>query len=109
MHPTIQSQVAIHAAYQTHLLSHQVAAQIQVHNRMRASAALLALADRYVCELSDVLVFALAVTTSSRAVKISARQQQHILERRALATQVDANLARAGGTGFRRLLAETRA
>ena len=93
MHPAIHTQVAIRAAYQARALSHQVAAQLQLHNRARMSAALLALADRHVCELSEALVLAFAVTTASRSVTISARQQQHILERRAVASAPDANLA----------------
>lgn len=93
MHPALHTQVVVRAAYQAHVLSHQIAAQTQLYNRMRASAALLALADRYLCELSEVLAVALAVTTVARSIKISARQQQHILERRAVAAKVDADLA----------------
>ncbi len=93
MYPALLTQVAVRTAYQAHVLSHEIAAQTQLHNRMRASAALLALAERYLCELSEVLAISLGVTTVARAIKISARQQQHILERRGVAAKVDADLA----------------
>ncbi len=93
MHPALLTQVAIRAAYQARVASHQIAAQVQLHNRARMSAALLALADRRVCDLSDALVLLFAVTTSSRSVTISVDQQRHILERRAVASTIDADLA----------------
>ena len=73
MHPTLVTQVAVRTAHHAHVLSHQIAAQTQLHNRMRASAALLALADRYLCELSEVIAISIGVTTAARAIKISAR------------------------------------
>jgi len=64
-----------------------------VRHQRRNRAALLALADRLVCLLSDALVGQLAATTTERRLLISAGQQRHILERRQLVRHVDADLA----------------
>jgi hypothetical protein len=93
MHPAIISQVAVQQAYQARLLSHQVAAQVQLQNRTHIAAILAGLSDRELCQLSDSLVLALGAQTTARQLLISGPQQQHILARRALVSMVDANLA----------------
>ena len=64
-----------------------------LENWRRNNQFLLLLADRLVFTLSDKLVAALGAITAARAVMLSAERQRHILERRALVSQPDADLA----------------
>ena len=59
----------------------------------RQNQFLLLLADRFVFTLSDELVKRLGAITAARAVMISAERRRHILERRALVSQLDADVA----------------
>ena len=59
----------------------------------RARTLLLLLADRQVCTLADSIVLALGVETSARDLMISAERQGHILKRRQLVSNFDADLA----------------
>lgn len=62
--------------------------------RYRRNAALLArLADRVVGRLTDELLSALGIKTQARSVVISHRTQRHILERRQIVNDADADLA----------------
>ena len=61
--------------------------------RRGMSPALLALADRLVAILSTSFLSALGVTTTATNVVISATQQHHILTRRRVSSQVDADVA----------------
>lgn len=71
--------------------SHYVRA-VQLEN-WRRQQILLALADRLVFTLSDVLVAKLGTATTARTVMISAERQRHILDRRTLVSEFDADLA----------------
>src|SRR5260370_36195790 len=89
-----------HQAVQTAILHYHHGAQTahwvvlqNYENSRRNQAALLALADRGVGVLSAALIALLGVTTAERTVLISAAAQRHILERRQLVSQVDADLA----------------
>lgn len=65
---------------------------VQLEN-WRRQQFLLVLADRLVSTLSDALVSKLGVTTTARAVMISAERRRHIFEGRAVVSELDADLA----------------
>src|SRR5882762_3799778 len=71
--------VATHAAVQLTMSSHR-------------NAAVLELADRYLGDISEVVLAALELQTTTRRVLISAEQQRHAINRRAIAAKVDAEL-----------------
>ena len=81
-----------HPAHRQRLITHYIVTQ-GASRRGRDVAVLLALADRFVILLPDELVSALGLITPARQVKISAEQQRHIVARRQVVSQLDADLA----------------
>ena len=63
--------------------------------QMYRNAAVLELADRYVGELSESLAARLNLPSTVRRVLISADSQRHAIERRAVSSQIDAELVAA--------------
>lgn len=65
---------------------------VQLEN-WRRQQFLLLLADRLVFTLSDAFTSKLGAATTARSVMISAERQRHILGRRAVVSELDADLA----------------
>lgn len=82
----IASQVA-HAAH--HAMVH---AATQVTMGSARNAAVLELADRYLGEIPEAAAATLRLQTTARRVLISAQQQRHAIDRRAITHKLDAEL-----------------
>lgn len=66
---------------------------IQASQKHRRDAILLAaIADRYIADLPEHIAAALDVQSKVRRILISAKQQRHILHRRQVESQLDADL-----------------
>jgi len=66
---------------------------IQASKKNRRDAILLAaIADRYIADLPEYIATALDIGSSVRRILISAEQQRHILHRRQVVSQFDADL-----------------
>ena len=76
-----------HAAH--HAAAH---AAVQAALAFPRNAAILELADRYLGELSKPVLTALGLRTTAQRVLISAAQQRHAIDRRAVASKPDADL-----------------
>jgi hypothetical protein len=87
----VSVQAVYHAAQVHRMVSHQISAQ---QLRLRQSLRMrLALADRLIGELPKALISHIGAATSTRKVLISAERQAHVLQRRQLVSQIDADLA----------------
>jgi hypothetical protein len=84
---TFLTQHAAHLAYQAAV---HVAVQSTTH--IARNAAILELADRFVGEMSEQLVGRLGLPSKARRVLISAETQRHAIARRAISSQLDAEL-----------------
>ena len=87
------SQAVHHSAHVHRIVSHQIAAASQQHQRAVRAAAYLAIADILVYVFSDDLVSQLGVFTPARSVILSRSSQRHIVQRRGVARAGDAQLA----------------
>ena len=83
---------AIAAGHSIQAASQQAALAAVHASAIYRNAALLELAARFLGELPDAGIAALAITTTARRVLISASQQRHAIARRQVATQFDADL-----------------
>jgi hypothetical protein len=88
----VVSQAAHRAAHVRRVISHQIAAQSQQRLR-NTRTLLLLLADRFICDLHDGLIRELGIVTDARRVMLSAERLRHILQRRQVVSQIDADLA----------------
>jgi hypothetical protein len=87
------AQLPVHLAMQhaQHTSTWEAILAIQAH-RQRAQAVLLHLADRYLADLPEYVIKVFGARTEARQVTISASQQRHILERRQVVSEIDADL-----------------
>ena len=81
------AQQASHAAYDA-----AVHAVVQHMITSRRKAAVLELADRYLGDIPEVMVDVLRPPTAERHVVMSAERQRHVIERRTIADELDAEL-----------------
>ena len=74
------------------VVSHQVSAQQLARYQLQRSV-FQALQDRKIIELADNIRLAIGLATSAATVFLSAERHRHILERRQVSRQIDADIA----------------
>ncbi len=88
----VQNQVAVHHSARLHQVnSHHIAVQNASHMR-RQMAALQSLVDRVIIVLDESMMRSIKLEASTRTVVISASQQRHIIDRRQISSQKDADI-----------------
>ena len=86
----LAAQMAAHASHLVHVAAVHAAVQSTTHGSR--NVAVLELADRLVGYLSVQMLQRLGLQSTTRKVLISAESQRHAIHRRAIASQLDAEL-----------------